>query len=69
MKLWKKGLLYSVIWVILVIGAGILHTDVILAGQLTPQQDHAISEIYGQILGGGLIVIWVVLYCNRDTPR
>jgi|GEM_PF-2463667 len=61
MKWWKKALLFSVLWVALVIGAAVVHTEVVLAGKLTPQQDEAISEKYGQLCGAGLVGIWVLL--------
>lgn len=65
MKWWKKALIFSVIWSALTIGAGITHTNVILAGKITPQQDEKISEAYGKVCGGGLVVAWVLLYLLR----
>jgi len=60
MKWWKKSLIISVIWIVLVIGAGMLHTNVILAGKLTPQQDDELSGQYGMACGGGIGMIWVI---------
>jgi hypothetical protein len=60
MAWWKKGLLLSIVWFGLTIGAGILHTDFVLAGRVTPEQDAAISYRYGVACGLGLIVIWAI---------
>jgi hypothetical protein len=43
-------------------GIGILHTEVFLAGQITPAQDRAISEKYGDLAGQGLGVVWVICF-------
>jgi len=59
MKWWKKALTLSIAWIVLIIGVGIIHTDVLLAGKITPQQDEAISEKYGVALAIGLVVIWL----------
>jgi putative copper export protein len=66
---WVKALLASVLWVALAIGAGIVHTEVVMKGTLTEQQDEAISERYGQVCGGGLVLIWMVAYvlCRRKV--
>lgn len=65
MKWWLKALIGSFIWVALTIGAGIMHTDVILDGKLTPEQDAAISEKYGMACGGGFVVVWAGVYMLR----
>ena len=59
------ALIMSVVWVGLTIGGGIVHTDVILKGQLTPEQDGALSEKYGKACGGGLVAVWVLAYLLR----
>ena len=69
MKRWQKALLYSVVWTSLTIGAGILHSNVILAGRLTPEQDEALSGRYGIACGVGLVLIWVVCYSRKQSPR
>src|SRR5262249_6275156 len=46
---WTKALIFSVLWVGLVGAVGYFHTDVFLAGQITPAEDHAISEKYGDL--------------------
>jgi hypothetical protein len=68
---WKKSLLFSAAWVGLTIGTAILHTDVFLAGQITPEQDGIISYRYGAACGLGLIAIWAIpLYRRQATfPR
>ena len=50
------------IWVGLVGAVGYFHTDVFLAGQITPAQDHAISEKYGESAGLGLGVVWAICF-------
>ena len=74
MRWWTKALIFSVIWVGLVGAVGYFHTDVFLAGQITPAQDHAISEKYGDLAGQGLGVVWVICFLvvwmrSRRTPQ
>jgi len=65
MAWWIKALILSVLWVVLTIGIGIVHTDVLLAGQITRQQGSAISQMYGTICGVGLGVVWALVYVTR----
>ena len=65
MKWWKKALIITGIWFVLIIGIGVVHTEVILKGKITPAQDEVISERYGNICGVGLVLIWVVAYLKR----
>jgi hypothetical protein len=65
MSWWKKGILFSILWIGLCIGAAVLHTDVFLAGRITPQQDEAISYRYGLATGLGLAPIWLFLLLRR----
>ena len=67
MKAWKKSLLYSVVWVALAIGAVILHTNVILAGRITPEQDDVLSGRYGAACGVGLVLIWVLFFVRKKS--
>jgi len=69
MKRWQKGLLISVLWLALVIGAGMLHTEVFLAGKITPEQDFEISRRYGRLCGMGLVLIWLMLYLPKQARR
>lgn len=62
MKRWQKALLFSVIWIVAILGIGILITDVMLAGKITPQQDEQISELCGMAVGAGTVAIWVVIF-------
>ncbi len=62
---WVKALLASVLWAGLAIGALVVHTQVVLKGTLTEAQDDAISERYGQVCGGGLVLIWGIAYVLR----
>ncbi|MFH0888067.1 MAG: hypothetical protein V1871_02525 [Planctomycetota bacterium] len=65
MKWWKVALIISAIWIVLTIGAGIIHTNVILKDKITQAQDEAISEKYGQFCAGGLMAIWILTYLLR----
>lgn len=65
MKWWKRALIVWIIFTVLVIGAGIYITDVYLAGKITDKQDEAISEVCGQVVGVGSIVIWAVAFVSR----
>ena len=67
MKRWQKALLFSVIWIVVVLGAGIFVTDVMLAGKITPQQDEQISELCGMAIGGGAVLIWVVVLTRKPS--
>jgi len=69
MKRWQKALLFSVIWVVGVIGSGILVTDVVLAGKITPQQDEQISEMCGMTCGAGVVPIWVFVFWRKRPHR
>jgi hypothetical protein len=66
MRWWIKALIFSVIfsviWVGIVAAVGYFHTDVVLAGQITPAQDHVISEKYGDLAGKGLGVVWAICF-------
>ena len=68
MKWWKKALIASLVWLVLVFGAGILHTELILAGELTPAQAEAVMERYGNAIGFGHVAIWIVLFLRRKPP-
>ena len=57
MKRWQKALLFSVIWIGVILGIGVFVTDVMLAGKITPQQDEQISEVCGMVVGGGAVLI------------
>ncbi len=65
MKWWKKALIASLVWFVLGIGVGILHTEVIRAGELTPAQAEAICERYGNAGGVGTVAIWIVMFLRR----
>ena len=69
MKRWQKALLAVAAWIVLTIGSAILHTNVILAGRLTPEQDDAISERYGIACGAGLVLIGAVFYLRKGPRR
>jgi hypothetical protein len=62
MRWWIKGLIFSVIWLGVVVAVGYIHTEVFLVGQITPARDEAISEAYGMAAGFGLVVLWVICF-------
>jgi membrane protease YdiL (CAAX protease family) len=61
-KWWMVAIVTSVVWAVLVIGAGILHTEVVLKGKLTPAEDEVISGRYGFACGVGMVVIWILSF-------
>jgi len=65
MKWWKKALIASLVWVVLVFGASMLHIVLILAGEFTTAQAEAVMERYGNALGVVLVAIWIVLFLRR----
>ena len=69
MKWWKKALIASLVSLVLVLGAGILHTELILAGEITPAQAGAVMERYGNAIGFGHVAIWIVLFLRRKPPN
>ena len=66
MRWWTKALIFSVIfsaiWFGVVVAVGYVHTEVFLAGQITPAQEEAISEAYGMAAGFGVAVVWVICF-------
>jgi tryptophan-rich sensory protein len=68
MRWWTKGLILSVIWLVVVVATGYVHTEVFLAGQTTQAQDEALSEAYGMASGFGLAVLWVVCFFGLRRP-
>jgi len=68
MKWWKKALIASFVWLVLVFGPSILHIELIRAGELTPAQAEAIYERYGNAYGVGLVAIWIVMFLRRKPP-
>ncbi len=68
MKWWKKALIASLVWLVLIIGAGILHIALIPHDELTPAQAEAVMERYGNAIGFGHVAIWIVLFLRRKPP-
>lgn len=67
---WKRALLWSALWVGLMLGIAALDTDFIRADELTPEQQDRASGFYGQSCGFGLLTIWSWLYFHRPpAPR
>ena len=69
MAWWKKALIVSVVWLALTIAAGMIHTEVILAGHITPERSDQISQAYGMACGVGLVVIWLVAYSRHKLAN
>ncbi len=65
MAWWKKALIVSAVWVALTIAVGMIHTEVVLAGHITPQRNDQISQAYGMACGAGLVAIWLVAYSRH----
>ena len=66
MRWWTKALIFSaifsVIWFGIVVAVGYVHTEVFLAGQITPAQDQAFAEAYGDVATFGIIAAWVICF-------
>lgn len=62
MRWWTKALIFSVIWLGVVAAVGIFHTEVFLAGQITPAQDEAITEAYARVAASGLVAVWGICF-------
>jgi hypothetical protein len=70
MQWWTKRLVFSVIWLGIVVAVAYIHTEVLLGGNITPAQDEAISQMYGIAAGFGLAVFWVICFFRlRSTPK
>jgi len=59
MAWWKKALIGSVVWIVLIFAVVMVHTSMTKDEKTTPEQDAAISRRYGQVFGAGLAAIWV----------
>ncbi|MEP6673252.1 MAG: hypothetical protein ABJF10_29145 [Chthoniobacter sp.] len=62
---WLRAILISVVLTALCIGGGIYLTDIALKGQLTPEKEATISETIGQIVGFGVVAVWVLCFVFR----
>jgi hypothetical protein len=62
MKWWLRAILISVVLTALCLGGGIYLTDVALKGQMTPEKDATISETLGQVVGFGVVGVWVLCF-------
>jgi hypothetical protein len=58
MKWWVKGIIASVVWIGLCIGYAFLF----FPAQTTPEQDAHLSELLGEVLGGGMVLVWVAIF-------
>jgi hypothetical protein len=62
MPWWAKALIFSAMWLGVVVTVGYVHTDVFLAGQITQAQDEAISGAYGSVAASGLFAVWGICF-------
>ena len=60
MKFWKRTIILNIILIVLVILIGIIHTEVILNGKITAEQDYAISHAYGQFVVYSSLALWII---------
>ena len=65
MRWWIKAIIASAVLSAIIIAAGIVHTDVILKGRITKEQDSKISGVYGNITAVALVLVWIVAYQTR----
>lgn len=68
MSWWKRALLWSALWIGLMLGIATLDTDYIRADTLTPEQQDRASGFYGQACGFGLLTIWSYSFLHRARP-
>ena len=59
---WVRGLIWAVGCLAIAITAGVIHTELILKGQLTPEQDEALSGKYGQAAGIAAVAAFALAY-------
>ena len=57
MKWWIKALMASAAWIALCVGSAYF----IFPPQTTPEQDARLSEILGEVCGGGLVGVWLLV--------
>jgi hypothetical protein len=62
MPWWAKALISSVIWLVVVFAVGYFHTEVFLAGRITPALDKAIGDVYASVAASGLFVVWGICF-------
>jgi hypothetical protein len=65
MKWWVKAIIASVVWIVVIIAAGMIHTNVVLAGAITSKQAEAILDNYAFACGVVLGASWTVLIVWR----
>jgi hypothetical protein len=61
MAWWKKGLLWSVICVGLIVAVGFVFDDAL--------PDDAVSSLCGSLGGVVLVIVWVVAFLKRSVPE
>ena len=68
-KTWKKALLYSIIWTVLMTAGGIVHVQVVRAGHITPTESSALTARYANACVIGLMLIWILVYTQKQPKR
>jgi hypothetical protein len=64
MKPWKAAAIAGVAWFVLTIVVCIVHTE-FLEPDITPARDEALSYVYGQAAGLGVLPCAVLAYLNQ----
>ncbi len=62
---WRKALLFSTVWLALLLSAVFVHTNVIRAGKIMHSEDSVLSERYGLICGAGLAAIAAFIFFGK----
>ena len=62
---WKKALIGSVAWIVLIAAVIGAHMALTQNEATTPEQDYAISRRYGQVFGFGIVFIWGLAFVTR----
>jgi hypothetical protein len=67
MKWWITALIVSALWIALCFGGAFA----IFPADTTPEQDVKLSEILGEVIGGGLAGVWLIVAwaCGKIGPK
>jgi hypothetical protein len=62
MKAWKWGLAVAVGWFVLLLAANFIHTEVVMKGKLSVEEDERVSRSYGEVAGYGTVLTGVATF-------
>jgi hypothetical protein len=68
MAWWKKAVIGTVAWVVLIFGIIATHEYLTRNEVTTPERDFAISRAYGQVFGFGIAAVWSISFVTRRKP-